>query len=154
MKEAFYRTLTERLFSICAVSPNDVIVTFVTNAVKDFKHEMRGKFRLHKLAHLAGIVPRILWARLRTGSTVLYYPPAGPDLVPALRDLVILLSTRWAFRHTVFHFHAGGLCELYPRLNRPLKWLFRQAYGQPDLEGRAGRGDFGRVADRRRRQGQ
>ena len=53
---------------------------------------------LGKLLHLAGLVPRILWCRFRTGAKVLYYPPAGPDLVPVLRDLVVLLCTRWAFR--------------------------------------------------------
>lgn len=92
-----------------------------------------GKVHLKKLVHLAGIVPRILWGRLRHRSDVLYYPPAGPDLVPVLRDVVILLCTRWAFRYTVFHFHAGGLSEIYPRLAPPLKALFRRAYGRPDL---------------------
>jgi glycosyltransferase involved in cell wall biosynthesis len=92
-----------------------------------------GKFRARKLGHLCALIPRILWHRRRTGASVLYYPPAGPDLVPVLRDLVILICTRWAFRRTVFHFHAGGLSEIYPRLPAPLRPLFRLAYLRPDL---------------------
>lgn len=92
-----------------------------------------GKVRLGKFVHLAILVLRILACRFRTGAQVLYYPPAGPDLVPVLRDLVILLSTRWAFDRTVFHFHAGGLSQIFPRLPRLLRPLFWAAYGRPEL---------------------
>jgi glycosyltransferase involved in cell wall biosynthesis len=92
-----------------------------------------GKPRLGKGLHLLGLIARILWRRARTGATVLYYPPAGPDLVPVLRDVVVLLCTRWAFRSTVLHFHAGGLSELEPQLPRAVRSLFRAAYGGVDL---------------------
>ena len=92
-----------------------------------------GRPQARKLLHLLSVVVRILWRRLRTGAKVLYYPPAGPDLVPVLRDLVILLATRWAFDATVFHFHAGGLSEIWPRLPRALRRPFRAAYARPDL---------------------
>ena len=94
-------------------------------------HEI-GKLRIGKLRHLAALVVRILWARVRTGAKVLYYPPAGADLVPVLRDLVVLLSTRWAFDQTVFHFHAGGLSESIPAC-RVLRYDFRATYLYPDL---------------------
>jgi glycosyltransferase involved in cell wall biosynthesis len=92
-----------------------------------------GKPSLGKVAHLGSVVLRVLLCRLRTGATVLYYPPAGPELVPIVRDLVILLCTRWAFRATVLHFHAGGLSEIEARLPRPLRRLFRAAYGGAEL---------------------
>ncbi len=92
-----------------------------------------GKPQLRKLAHLCGLIGRILRGRARTRAQVLYYPPAGPDLVPVLRDVAILLCTRWVFRFTVFHFHAAGLSEIEPRLPRPLRLLFRAAYRRPDL---------------------
>jgi glycosyltransferase involved in cell wall biosynthesis len=100
-----------------------------------FSREMDdvGKPRVGKLAHLAGLIVRILWRRARTGAQVLYYPPAGPDLAPLLRDVVVLLCTRWAFRFTVFHFHAAGLSEIECRLPWPLRVLFRAAYAHPDL---------------------
>jgi glycosyltransferase involved in cell wall biosynthesis len=92
-----------------------------------------GRLQASKLLHLLSVVVRILRCRVRTGAKVLYYPPAGPDLVPVVRDLVILLATRWAFEATVFHFHAGGLSEIWPRLPRALRRPFRAAYARPDL---------------------
>ena len=73
------------------------------------------------------MVLRIVYHRVVHGTKVLYYPPAGPNRVPMYRDLVILLSTRWMFRRTILHFHAGGISELYPQLSRPIQWLFRRA---------------------------
>jgi glycosyltransferase involved in cell wall biosynthesis len=92
-----------------------------------------GRPQLAKVTHLFGLIGRILWRRARSRATVLYYPPAGPDLMPVLRDLVVLTCTRWAFRSTVLHFHAGGVTEIEPRLPRPLRILFRTAYGNADL---------------------
>jgi glycosyltransferase involved in cell wall biosynthesis len=92
-----------------------------------------GRPRPGKVLHLVGLIARTLWRRARTGATVLYYPPAGADLVPVLRDLAVLLCTRWAFRATAFHFHAAGVSAIEPRLPRPLRPLFRAAYGGADL---------------------
>lgn len=92
-----------------------------------------GSFRFAKLLHLAALIVRIWAARLRTGSPVLYYPPAGPNRVPFLRDCVLLGLTRWLFKKTVFHFHANGLSTLYPELPLPLRLIFRWIYGRPDL---------------------
>ena len=36
MKQAFYRSLVERLADGCGISPNDVVVTFVTNTDEDW----------------------------------------------------------------------------------------------------------------------
>lgn len=87
-----------------------------------------GRFRLAKLWRLVLLITRIVAARLRYGTQVLYYPPAGPHRVPAYRDAVVLLATRRLFRHTVFHFHAAGLSELLPRLRAPERWLLRRAF--------------------------
>jgi len=92
-----------------------------------------GRLRLAKLFQLPQVIGRIWHARLRFNAQVLYYPPAGPHIVPILRDIVILLLTRPIFRATVFHFHAGGLGEFLATLPTPLRLLARLAYGQPDL---------------------
>jgi glycosyltransferase involved in cell wall biosynthesis len=92
-----------------------------------------GRFRLRKLLHLATVVGRIVVVKVRTRASVLYYPPAGPDTAPMLRDLVILLATRWMFQFLVLHFHAGGISSLYPRLGRPMRLLFRKAYFNADV---------------------
>jgi hypothetical protein len=36
MKQAFYRSLVEKLDAACGVLPNDVVVTFVTNMDEDW----------------------------------------------------------------------------------------------------------------------
>jgi glycosyltransferase involved in cell wall biosynthesis len=92
-----------------------------------------GALDLRKLWVLALTVADVVRARFRSGATVLYYPPAGPNLVPVLRDLVLLSATRWLFKKTAFHFHAAGLASIYPRLPLPLRPLFWFAYNKPDL---------------------
>jgi glycosyltransferase involved in cell wall biosynthesis len=92
-----------------------------------------GQFTGRKIWVLAQTLLSILKARIRRGATVLYYPPAGANLVPVLRDLVLLCLTRPFFSRTVFHFHAAGLGKIYARLPFYLKPLYRFAYGQPDL---------------------
>jgi glycosyltransferase involved in cell wall biosynthesis len=92
-----------------------------------------GRFRARKVFALIWLLIQIVLRRTATGATVLYYPPAGPTLVPVLRDLFLLILTRWMFRYTVFHFHAAGLPEIYPRLPAILRPLYHLAYSRPDL---------------------
>lgn len=92
-----------------------------------------GRFSLSKLTELARLIARIYYARVTCRAEVLYYPPAGPDRVPILRDIAILLSTRWLFKKTIFHFHAGSLTEAYAGLPAPVRPLFRAAYAHPDV---------------------
>jgi glycosyltransferase involved in cell wall biosynthesis len=90
-----------------------------------------GRFQLAKVLHLFALIVRIFIARIRTGATILYYPPAGPNRVPIFRDIVLLISTRWMFRKTVFHFHANGMGELIPKFPAPLRALAWWALGRP-----------------------
>jgi glycosyltransferase involved in cell wall biosynthesis len=87
-----------------------------------------GKIRLSKILHMFGVIARIFYHRFASGASILYYPPAGPDRVPVCRDLVILLATRWLFKKTVFHLHAGGGSTLYDRMPAWQQWFFRRAY--------------------------
>ena len=99
-----------------------------------FSREMDeiGRFSLRKVLHLFQVIFRIIWMKVKHNPSVLYYPPAGPDRIPLYRDLIILLSIRWLFKKTVFHFHAGGLSEVYLKLNGVMRFLFRSAYNHPD----------------------
>jgi glycosyltransferase involved in cell wall biosynthesis len=92
-----------------------------------------GTFRWKKIFHLVAVFFGIVAARFRTGAQVLYYPPASPNMVPFLRDCVLLIGTRWLFRKTVFHFHANGLADLYARLPWLLQKAFWLAYRKPAL---------------------
>ena len=91
-----------------------------------------GRFRFGKLLHLVSVIGRIIYFRLVHQVKVLYYPPAGPNRVPLYRDLAILLSTRWMFSRTIFHFHASGVSQLYGRLSRVTQFFVRRALFNPD----------------------
>ena len=51
-----------------------------------------GVFKWKKIVHILSIVPRVIWLRIRTGATVLYYPPAGPKVNAFYRDAALLLA--------------------------------------------------------------
>ena len=91
------------------------------------------RFRLRKVWELLRIIYGVARVRLLERAHILYYPPSGPDLLPVLRDIAILCATRWMFRKTIFHFHAGGLLEIYPCLPSVLKPLFKVAFTRPDV---------------------
>lgn len=93
--------------------------------------ESVGKFAMRKVLILFTTIARIWWARFRDRTSVLYYPPSGPNKVPVLRDIILLNAVRWMFRRTVFHFHAGGVSGLESQLPAPLRPLFRAAYRRP-----------------------
>lgn len=100
-----------------------------------FSKEMNdvGRFQFRKLAHLLCVICTIIYMGLRHNMQILYYPPAGPDKIPMYRDLAILISTRWLFKYTILHFHAGGISELYSELSPVLQFLFRLAYFKADV---------------------
>ncbi len=90
-----------------------------------------GRIRVSKILHLFGLVARIIYHRFADGVRILYYPPAGSYHVPMYRDIFILNCTRWLFDKTVFHFHAGGVSEMYDRLPAWQRWLYRRAFSAP-----------------------
>lgn len=100
-----------------------------------FSSEMNdiGKVQIKKFFELFRVIATIWKYRIFHNVRILYYPPAGPNTVPILRDVLILLSTRFLFRKTIFHFHAGGLSEKFSSLKPILRLAFRKAYFYPDL---------------------
>ncbi|MBS1944504.1 MAG: glycosyltransferase family 4 protein [Bacteroidetes bacterium] len=87
-----------------------------------------GKFALRKVWVLFATILEVWRARYRYRTPMLYYPPSGPNRVPVLRDIIFLCATRWMFRWTVFHYHAGGVSGYEAKLPRLLRPLFRLAY--------------------------
>ena len=92
-----------------------------------------GKFKLTKLFHLIYVICNIIFLKFRHKIKILYYPPAGPHKIPVYRDMAILISVRWLFNKTVFHFHAGGVSKLYKKLTVLERFFFKKAYFYPDL---------------------
>jgi glycosyltransferase involved in cell wall biosynthesis len=91
-----------------------------------------GRIQVAKIFHLFSVILHIWYYRIVKGVNILYYPPSGPDKVPVYRDIIILVATRWMFSKTIFHFHAGGLSEFWPRLGRMAQFLFKLAFFYPD----------------------
>lgn len=92
----------------------------------------RGPAGLGGLFSALGLAGRILSARFRLKTDVLYFVPAGPNRRALLSDCVTLILVRPFFSKTVFHLHASGMAEFYGTLPGVLKGLFRRAYTQPD----------------------
>jgi glycosyltransferase involved in cell wall biosynthesis len=112
-------------------SYHEVVLTHVR---MHFSNEMGeiGRFRIAKLAELFRVFFGILEARFK-GAEVLYYPPAGPNFIPAFRDIFLLISTRFLFRATIFHFHASGLSQLIAQTHRLTKFFLQRAYFYPEI---------------------
>ena len=95
--------------------------------------ESVGRFAFRKVLILFSTILKIWIARFRHRTPAIYYPPSGPNKVPVLRDIVLLCCTRWAFRHVIFHFHAGGVSTFEDQLPPILRPFFRLAYRRPSL---------------------
>lgn len=91
-----------------------------------------GRFQMGKAFHLLYLIVAIYWMRFRYRIRVLYYPPTGPNRIPLIRDTLLLLSTRWLFHRTVFHFQASGVSELIARLPSWQQFFIRRAMFKPD----------------------
>lgn len=92
-----------------------------------------GKFKFKKCFHIFYIIFAIYFYRFRHNIKILYYPPAGPNFIPILRDIIILNSVRFIFKKTIFHFHAGGVSEYRKSISPLIRILFDSAYNNIDL---------------------
>jgi glycosyltransferase involved in cell wall biosynthesis len=90
-----------------------------------------GNFGVAKVFHLFEVIWKILVARVFNGVSTLYFPPAGPNLTPFLRDVLLLTFTRPFFKHVIYHFRAAGISEFLSKQPRPIQLLSRVAYGSP-----------------------
>lgn len=101
----------------------------------EFSREMDevGRFQIKKIFILFGTILSIIRARMKYRTPVLYYPPSGPNMVPVLRDMILLNSVRWMFKYTVFHFHGSGVSTFGPSVPGILRPFYRWAYARPDL---------------------
>lgn len=93
-----------------------------------------GKFKWSKIYELFRIVFSIWSIVFKSRPSILYYPPTGGiSKVPFYRDVFILLFSRFLFQKTIFHFHAGGMDELYKSLTSFERFFFKIVYSYPDV---------------------
>jgi glycosyltransferase involved in cell wall biosynthesis len=80
------------------------------------------------------VIGATLKERMKTGSTTLYYHPAGGDTLPIIRDFLILLTLRPFFKTIIFHYHADGLTDRYRDSGSAVfRWFYRRAYFGADM---------------------
>lgn len=91
-----------------------------------------GKFSPSKILHLFRLIGETRRALKENPGAVLYYPPASPNLVPVLRDILFLCAVRPLAGRTIFHFHSGGVSE-FIRRHTWLKPVAMKAYGVADM---------------------
>lgn len=99
-----------------------------------FSSEMEeiGRVRFSKGIHMLN-----LWSAVRNATKgrtdgILLYPPASPNWVPILRDMLLLPFIRSRFRTVVYLYHAGGVGEWCSQ-STLRGWIARIAYGRADL---------------------
>lgn len=93
-----------------------------------------GGFSFKKVFEVFRVIGMTLKERMTTGSTTLYYHPAGGDMIPIIRDFLILLSLRPFFKTIIFHYHADGLTDRYRDSSSQIfRCLFRRAYFDADI---------------------
>lgn len=84
-----------------------------------FSKEMneRGKFSLYKIWHVFSIIFQVYFLKFRYNIDTLYYPPSNYPKISVYRDAFILFFIRFLFKKTVFHFHAAGISEEFPKMS-------------------------------------
>ena len=92
-----------------------------------------GKLSLGKVGHMLSITGQGLYFRMRYGINTLYYMPAGPDLVPVIRDIFILSILRLFYRKTIFHFRAAGVSEFIAQQPMLIREMAFWVYHRSDL---------------------
>ncbi len=99
-----------------------------------FSNEMEeiGHFRLGKLFHIFHLLRSIREAVGKRKDGILLYPPASPNWVPVLRDLIILPIIRRHFRKIIYIYHAGGV-GAWMEQSQLRRKIANLAYGRADL---------------------
>ncbi|MDJ1484996.1 glycosyltransferase family 4 protein [Cytophagaceae bacterium YF14B1] len=91
-----------------------------------------GNFRFKKIFHLFEVIGKVLKLRFSKNVDTLYYPPAGPNRTPIMRDIILLGITRMFFKKVIYHFRAAGISDYLEQQPGLFKKLAKWAYGSPD----------------------
>src|SRR5919106_4080049 len=92
-----------------------------------------GKLQWKKIFHLFRVFFQGIYLLLFRRIDVLYYPPAGPHLIPILRDIMLLPLWRLCAPKLLYHFRAGGISKFLEKRSGFIKLCARAAYGKPDV---------------------
>jgi len=91
-----------------------------------FKNLRKGS--VLKLIEAFNVLLRLLGLRLNGAIDVMIYPSGGPQLVPLLRDILLLPFMFLAARRVIIQFHAAGVAERFSDRRGILFYLIRLLY--------------------------
>lgn len=111
---------------------NDIRILHVRMSFSERFDEI-GKSSWKKIIHIFHLIYRIWRIRLSHKKIIFYYPPAGPNLTPIIRDMMLLSCTRFLFSKTIYHFRAAGISEYLKSKNRIFQGIAKLVYGKPAL---------------------
>lgn len=92
-----------------------------------------GKFSFSKIFHLFSIILKTYKIRIAQKDLILYYLPSGPNLIPIIRDLLLLFFVKPLFKKKVYHFRAAGISEYLMSQPKWFQLLCKKVYGSPDV---------------------
>jgi len=91
-----------------------------------------GKFSLKKIFHLFSIINKSFYHRFFNNAKFLIYHPGGPNKKSLIKDIIILLILRPFFNKIVLYFHAGGISNIYHKINPVFRLFFRLSFFHND----------------------
>ena len=92
-----------------------------------------GRVSITKFLHIFYIIKTAIVLKFKYQIDTLYYPPAGPNLNPIIRDWIILFFIRPFFRNTIFHFRAAGISEFLQTKPKLIREILKFPYKKPSL---------------------
>jgi len=92
-----------------------------------------GTFNFKKVLHLFEIIWKVLLVKFSKQVDTLYYPPAGPNRTPIIRDIIMLSIIRIFFKHVIYHFRAAGISDYLAHQPKFFRLLAKRAYGSPTV---------------------
>lgn len=112
---------------ILTLRKNQVNHRFIRLHFSDQLNDM-GRFNITKAWRLLTTFSKIIFYLITYQPHIIYYPPAGPTRNAIYRDMILLLPIRLLQRKLVFHFHAGGLSDIYHSFSPLLQSIYRYVY--------------------------
>jgi len=90
-----------------------------------------GIFKINKIRELFRLI-RSVKKRAQPDFDLIYYPPAGPNRIPIYRDLILIYFLRKRSKKILFHFHAGGIDQIFEKATKLESALIKKVFSNAD----------------------
>lgn len=90
-----------------------------------------GIFKTNKIIELIRLIRKVN-KKSTPKFDLIYYPPGGPNRTPIYRDLVLIYFLRKKSKKILFHFHAGGINQIFEKVTKIEATLIKKVFKNPD----------------------